>query len=106
MSPHNPAPKHSTRQKTKPVWMEDYITNVTEISGVVLENPEQQVLDSEKLRILKQKLEDIGIDGDACKPGQYSNLICPIVGAALWTCFRAVWVERHYKGKLMDEVTK
>ncbi|XP_022879383.1 twinkle homolog protein, chloroplastic/mitochondrial-like isoform X1 [Olea europaea var. sylvestris] len=68
---------------------------------VVLETPEQQV------RMLKQRLEDIGIDGDVCKPGQYYGLICPSCkggdseekslslhitkdgAAAMWTCFRA-----------------
>ncbi|XP_022845867.1 twinkle homolog protein, chloroplastic/mitochondrial-like [Olea europaea var. sylvestris] len=74
---------------------------------VVLETPEQQVLDPEQLRMLKQKLEDIGIDGDACKPGQYCGLVCPNCkggdseekslslhitedsAAAMWNCFRA-----------------
>ncbi|KAL2473891.1 Uncharacterized protein Fot_49627 [Forsythia ovata] len=36
-----------------------------------------------------------------------SPFFWPILfGAAMWTCFRDMWVERHYKGKLMDEVTK
>ncbi|KAL2524362.1 Twinkleprotein [Abeliophyllum distichum] len=77
------------------------------VSGVILEAPEQQVPDLEQLMILKQKLEDIGIDGAACKPGQYSGLVCPSCkggdseekslslyikedgAAAMWTCFRA-----------------
>ncbi|XP_022845865.1 twinkle homolog protein, chloroplastic/mitochondrial-like [Olea europaea var. sylvestris] len=77
------------------------------VSGVVLETPEQQVLDSEQLRMLKQKLEDMGIDGDACMPGQYYGLVCPNCkggdseekslslhitedgAAAVWNCFRA-----------------
>ncbi|CAI9760055.1 unnamed protein product [Fraxinus pennsylvanica] len=77
------------------------------VSGVVLETPEQQVLESEQLRMLKQKLEEIGIAGDACKPGQYYGLTCPSCkggdseekslslhitkdgAAAMWTCFRA-----------------
>ncbi|XP_022845855.1 twinkle homolog protein, chloroplastic/mitochondrial isoform X3 [Olea europaea var. sylvestris] len=77
------------------------------VSGVVLETPEQQVLDSEQLRMLKQKLEDIGIDGDAFMPGQYYGLVCPSCNggdseekslslhitedgaAAVWNCFRA-----------------
>ncbi|KAL2507321.1 Uncharacterized protein Fot_30968 [Forsythia ovata] len=32
VSSNNLAPRHSTRQKTKPAWMEDYITSVTESS--------------------------------------------------------------------------
>ncbi|XP_022845854.1 twinkle homolog protein, chloroplastic/mitochondrial isoform X2 [Olea europaea var. sylvestris] len=77
------------------------------IPGPVLETPEQQVLDSEQLRMLKQKLEDIGIDGDAFMPGQYYGLVCPSCNggdseekslslhitedgaAAVWNCFRA-----------------
>ncbi|CAI9760049.1 unnamed protein product [Fraxinus pennsylvanica] len=57
--------------------------------------------------MLKQKFEEIGIDGDACKPGQYYGLTCPSCkggdseekslslhitkdgAAAMWTCFRA-----------------
>ncbi|KAL2496020.1 hypothetical protein Fot_39777 [Forsythia ovata] len=33
VSSNNLAPRHSTRQKTKPAWMEDYITSVTESSS-------------------------------------------------------------------------
>ncbi|KAK4488077.1 hypothetical protein RD792_003819 [Penstemon davidsonii] len=77
------------------------------INGVDLETLESQVLDEKQLMILRQKLEEIGIDGTACIPGQYNGLICPSCkggdseekslslhvtedgGAAMWTCFRA-----------------
>ncbi|KAL3522910.1 hypothetical protein ACH5RR_015744 [Cinchona calisaya] len=73
---------------------------------VSLENKEQDVLDSAELRLLKAKLETIGIHAGSCKPGQYSGLLCPMCkggnsmekslslfitqtgDAALWTCFR------------------
>ncbi|KAB1210459.1 hypothetical protein CJ030_MR6G010755 [Morella rubra] len=59
------------------------------------------------MKILKQKLEEIGIDSELCTPGQYNHLLCPMCkggdseektlslfvteegGAALWMCFRA-----------------
>ncbi|KAL3833743.1 hypothetical protein ACJIZ3_008479 [Penstemon smallii] len=77
------------------------------INVVDLETLESPVLDEKQLMILRQKLEEIGIDGTACMPGQYNGLICPSCkggdseekslslhvtedgGAAVWTCFRA-----------------
>ncbi|PIM97971.1 putative mitochondrial DNA helicase twinkle [Handroanthus impetiginosus] len=77
------------------------------IPGVNFESLERQLVDQNQLMILRQKLQEIGIDGDACMPGQYSGLICPSCkggnsgekslslyitedgGAAMWTCFRA-----------------
>ncbi|KAI4299773.1 hypothetical protein L6164_033200 [Bauhinia variegata] len=60
-----------------------------------------------QLKILRQKLEEVGIDSKTCVPGQYNSLTCPKCeggdkaerslslfitqdeGAALWICFRA-----------------
>ncbi|XP_073058475.1 twinkle homolog protein, chloroplastic/mitochondrial [Primulina eburnea] len=75
------------------------------ISSVDLETLD--VADPGQLTTLRQKLLEIGIDGNACMPGQYNGLICPHCkggvssekslsvhitkdgGAAMWTCFRA-----------------
>ncbi|XP_047941662.1 twinkle homolog protein, chloroplastic/mitochondrial-like [Salvia hispanica] len=77
------------------------------ISDVNVETLEKQFVDEKKLVMLKQKLQEIGIDGSSCKPGQYNGLVCPSCkggeknekslslhvtedgGAAVWTCFRA-----------------
>ncbi|KAI3455895.1 hypothetical protein Pfo_012558 [Paulownia fortunei] len=77
------------------------------IPGVDFETLEKQLVDQNQLMILRQKLQEIGIDGNACLPGQYNGLICPSCrggdsqekslslhitedgGAAVWTCFRA-----------------
>ncbi|KZV29364.1 twinkleprotein, chloroplastic/mitochondrial-like [Dorcoceras hygrometricum] len=58
------------------------------ISSVNLETCD--VADPKPLSMLRQKLLEIGIDGNACMPGQYNGLFCPQDrGAAMWTCFRA-----------------
>ncbi|XP_042020452.1 twinkle homolog protein, chloroplastic/mitochondrial-like isoform X1 [Salvia splendens] len=77
------------------------------ISVSDVESLENQFVDDKKLMILKQKLQEIGIDGSSCMPGQYNGLVCPSCkggesnekslslhvdedgGAAVWTCFRA-----------------
>ncbi|PON38454.1 Twinkle-like protein [Parasponia andersonii] len=71
---------------------------------VFLENPEED--SSSKLRILKQKLENLGLDCDISIPGQFNHLLCPMCtggdseekslslfieqdgSSAMWTCFR------------------
>lgn len=40
---------------------------------------EKQLVDQKQLMILKQKLQEIGIDGSKCTPGQHRGLICPSV---------------------------
>lgn len=72
-----------------------------------MESPTENGLDSAQLKILKQKLEELGMDSEICVPGQYNHLLCPMCngggseerslslfvtndgGAALWMCFRA-----------------
>ncbi|KAF5480492.1 hypothetical protein F2P56_001242 [Juglans regia] len=74
---------------------------------VYMESPTENGLDSAQLKILKQKLEELGMDSEICVPGQYNHLLCPMCngggseerslslfvtndgGAALWMCFRA-----------------
>ncbi|KAM3250111.1 twinkle protein, chloroplastic/mitochondrial [Capsicum chacoense] len=77
------------------------------VSGVMLEDPAEEIAESEHMMALKQKLSQIGIDIGSCGPGQYSGLLCPMCKggdsnekslslfitqdghAATWTCFRA-----------------
>ena len=49
------------------------------VSDVNVETLEKQFVDEKKLVMLKQKLQEIGIDGSSCKPGQYNGLVCPSV---------------------------
>ncbi|PHT54915.1 Twinkle -like protein, chloroplastic/mitochondrial [Capsicum baccatum] len=73
----------------------------------MLEDPAEEIAESEHIMALKQKLSQIGIDIGSCGPGQYSGLLCPMCKggdsnekslslfitqdghAATWTCFRA-----------------
>ncbi|KAL6567229.1 hypothetical protein OROGR_000897 [Orobanche gracilis] len=75
--------------------------------GVEIRIGEDHLVDEKQLMILRKKLQDIGIDGNSCSPGQYNGLICPNCkggdsgekslslnitpngGAAEWICFRA-----------------
>ncbi|KAK4348122.1 hypothetical protein RND71_034461 [Anisodus tanguticus] len=77
------------------------------VSGVMLEDPAEEIAEAELVMALKQKLSQIGIDIGSCGPGQYSGLLCPMCKggdsnekslsffitpdghAATWTCFRA-----------------
>ncbi|KAJ8544657.1 hypothetical protein K7X08_017240 [Anisodus acutangulus] len=77
------------------------------VSGVMLEDPAEEIAEAEHVMSLKQKLSQIGIDIGSCGPGQYSGLLCPMCKggdsnekslsffitpdghAATWTCFRA-----------------
>ncbi|XP_060203097.1 twinkle homolog protein, chloroplastic/mitochondrial [Lycium barbarum] len=77
------------------------------VSGVMVEDPTEEIAESEHVMALKQKLSQIGIDIGSCGPGQYSGLLCPMCKggdsnekslslfitqdghAATWTCFRA-----------------
>ncbi|KAK6150165.1 hypothetical protein DH2020_017690 [Rehmannia glutinosa] len=79
----------------------------TSVPDVDFETLEKQLVDDKQLMILRQKLQEIGIDANPFKPGQYNGLICPRCkggdsgekslslrieedgGAATWTCFRA-----------------
>ncbi|KAL8508285.1 hypothetical protein ACS0TY_018756 [Phlomoides rotata] len=79
----------------------------TPINGVDVGTLEKHLVDEKQLMILKQKLQELGIDGSKCTPGQHSGLICPSCkggekhetslslnisedgGVAVWTCFRA-----------------
>ncbi|KAK4597888.1 hypothetical protein RGQ29_015417 [Quercus rubra] len=72
----------------------------------ILETPAEYRLETTQLKILKQKLEELGMDTEICVPGQYNHLLCPMCkggdseekslslfvtedgGAALWMCFR------------------
>ncbi|KAL6583931.1 hypothetical protein OROMI_003220 [Orobanche minor] len=77
------------------------------LPGVGIETHENQLIDEKQLMILRQKLQDIGIDGNSCLPGKNNGLICPRCkggdsgekslsvkitpngGAAAWICYRA-----------------
>lgn len=77
------------------------------VSGVMLEDPKEEITKSEHEMALKQKLSQIGIDIGTCGSGQYNGLLCPMCKggssnekslslfitqdghAATWTCFRA-----------------
>lgn len=48
------------------------------VSGVMLEDPAEEIAESEHMMALKQKLSQIGIDIGSCGPGQYSGLLCPM----------------------------
>nr|POE71142.1 twinkle like protein, chloroplastic/mitochondrial [Quercus suber] len=72
----------------------------------ILESPAESRLETTQLKILKQKLEELGMDNEICVPGQHNHLLCPKCkggdseeksltlfvtedgGAALWMCFR------------------
>ncbi|WMV14122.1 hypothetical protein MTR67_007507 [Solanum verrucosum] len=77
------------------------------VSGVMLEDPKEEIAESDHEKALKQKLSQVGIDIGSCGPGQYNGLLCPMCKggasnekslslfitpdghAATWTCFRA-----------------
>lgn len=47
---------------------------------VEVETPKENGMSSMQMRILKEKLENLGIDGETISvPGQYNHLICPMV---------------------------
>ncbi|KAF3942941.1 hypothetical protein CMV_030452, partial [Castanea mollissima] len=72
----------------------------------ILESPAEYRLETTQLKILKRKLEELGMDTEICVPGQYNHLLCPMCkggdseekslslfvtedgDAALWMCFR------------------
>ncbi|XP_075659784.1 twinkle homolog protein, chloroplastic/mitochondrial isoform X1 [Castanea sativa] len=72
----------------------------------ILESPTEYRLETTQLKILKRKLEELGMDTEICVPGQYNHLLCPMCkggdseekslslfvtedgDAALWMCFR------------------
>ncbi|KAJ7969205.1 twinkle-like protein, chloroplastic/mitochondrial [Quillaja saponaria] len=71
-----------------------------------VKSPEEERFDPTQFKILKRKLEELGVDCEICVPGQYYNLLCPRCkggdssekslslfvtqdgGSALWMCFR------------------
>ncbi|KAM1213089.1 hypothetical protein PS2_004548 [Malus domestica] len=74
---------------------------------VEVETPKENGMSSMQMRILKEKLENLGIDGETISvPGQYNHLICPMCKGgdseekslsmdisenwdrAIWCCFR------------------
>lgn len=63
------------------------------VSQVDLEIPEENRLAMVPIK-LRQKMEEVGLDSNLCIPGQYNNLICPMV-CGFWTqlvasvCFRS-----------------
>ncbi|XP_024983114.1 twinkle homolog protein, chloroplastic/mitochondrial-like isoform X2 [Cynara cardunculus var. scolymus] len=77
------------------------------VSKVCLEKPDEEIVDSQQLKLLRLKLEGIGIACGSCTPGQTYGLLCPMCkggesgekklslfvaedgNAAVWTCFRA-----------------
>lgn len=77
------------------------------VSEVYLEKPADEVVDNPNLKLLKLKLEKIGIACESCRPGQTNGLQCPMCkggdsgekkfslfitddgNAAVWNCFRA-----------------
>lgn len=77
------------------------------VSEVCLEKPDEEIVDSQQLKLLRLKLEGIGIACGPCRPGQSYGLLCPMCkggesgekklslfvaedgNAAVWTCFRA-----------------
>lgn len=77
------------------------------VSEVCLEKPDEEIVDSQQLKLLRLKLEGIGIACGPCRPGQTYGLLCPMCkggesgekklslfvaedgNAAVWTCFRA-----------------
>ncbi|GAB4852235.1 hypothetical protein Ancab_016427 [Ancistrocladus abbreviatus] len=74
---------------------------------VTLEGAEQKTQGSIRLSVLIKKLEELGIEGHSCQPGQYYSLLCPKCqggesvekslslfishdgNSSLWICFRA-----------------
>lgn len=76
------------------------------VTPVHRERMAENTLNLSQLKILKQKLEELGIDSEICIPGQYNHVLCPVCkgggseekslsllvtedgGAALWMCFR------------------
>ncbi|XP_028768482.1 twinkle homolog protein, chloroplastic/mitochondrial [Neltuma alba] len=83
-----------------------YISESAAPGRVFEGNPEEE-MSGTHFKILKVKLQELGIDADLCGPGQYYRLLCPNCnggdseerslslfitqdgGAALWMCFRA-----------------
>ncbi|KAI3697526.1 hypothetical protein L6452_30619 [Arctium lappa] len=77
------------------------------VSEVCLEKPDEEIVDTQQLKLLRLKLEGIGIACGSCRPGQTYGLLCPMCkggessekalslfvsedgNAAVWTCFRA-----------------
>ncbi|KAK6123823.1 hypothetical protein DH2020_042424 [Rehmannia glutinosa] len=57
------------------------------IPDVDFETLEKQLVDDKQLMILRQKLQEIGIDANPFKPGQYNGLICPrVLNANTFDC--------------------
>ncbi|KAF5936591.1 hypothetical protein HYC85_024097 [Camellia sinensis] len=50
-------------------------TPVSQLYGVTLE---ENGIDLAEMKVLRRKMEELGIDSNLCKPGQYNHLICPM----------------------------
>ncbi|KAI8001198.1 hypothetical protein LOK49_LG09G02500 [Camellia lanceoleosa] len=50
-------------------------TPVYQLYGETLE---ENGIDLAEVKVLRRKMEELGIDGNLCKPGQYNHLICPM----------------------------
>ncbi|GJY00604.1 twinkle homolog protein, chloroplastic/mitochondrial [Tanacetum coccineum] len=77
------------------------------VPEVYMEKPDDKIVDTSKLKLLKLKLAEIGIACKSCKPGQTYGLLCPMCkggdsgekklslfiaengNEAAWSCFRA-----------------
>lgn len=59
------------------------------VNGVDVATLEKPLVDQKQLMILKQKLQEIGIDGSKCTPGQHHGLLCPRVCG--FECF-SFWI--------------
>ncbi|KAF5944861.1 hypothetical protein HYC85_018938 [Camellia sinensis] len=42
------------------------------------ETLEENGIDLAEMKVLRRKIEELGIDSNLCKPGQYNHLICPM----------------------------
>lgn len=49
------------------------------VPEVHLESPEEGIVSETEFKILKGKLEDLGIESEELVPGQYNHLLCPNV---------------------------
>ncbi|CAL5412629.1 unnamed protein product [Camellia sinensis] len=50
-------------------------TPVYQLYGETLE---ENGIDLAEMKVLRRKIEELGIDSNLCKPGQYNHLICPM----------------------------
>ncbi|KAL7211198.1 hypothetical protein ACSBR2_014136 [Camellia fascicularis] len=89
----------------------------TPVSQLYGENLEENGINLAEMKVLRRKMEELGIDSNLCKPGQYNHLICPMCkggdsGGEEFIPFhhckwelsfmdlfsRKMWLERQYRG--------